>query len=158
MINTVEAFIEKIRKPINVIVNFLKGESNLPTEVSNETDSEGFTVTRYEGTDFEGHEYDGGKGGGGGGRGFAKGIWTVPYDMTARIHRGEQILTASQARQSDSANDYEYIAGMIGTEIRSAFDRLGVYLYGDKVGDMTSRRVDKNIRARSYAVQRAMGG
>ena len=89
----------------------------------------------------------------------AKGLWTVPYDNYPILaHRGEQLLTASQARQNGGDVDYGYVAEMIGSEIRSAFDRLGVYLYGDKVGDMTSRRVDKNIRAKNYAVQRAMGG
>ena len=157
VVSAVNEYIEKIKKPIDVIVNFLKGSDVSPgvsvgtssgigiphgqDPTTKETGSIPWAVSM---PSFMAH---------------AKGAWRIPYDnYPALLHRDEQVLTASQARQSDSANDYEYIAGMIGTEIRSAFDRLGVYLYGDKVGDMTSRRVDKNIRARSYAVQRAMGG
>lgn len=158
LVSAVEEFIKKIKKPIDVIVNFFKGKTiEEPTEISRHTDEEGNTYIEYEGG---GVGYESAEGGGGAGHSFAKGVWRVPYDMTARIHKDEQILTPSQARQNGNNGnaDYEYVAEMIGTEIRAAFDRLGVYLYGDKVGDMTSRRVDKNIRAKSYAVQRAMGG
>ena len=157
IVDAVNEYIEKIKKPINVAVNFLKGTDQTsgatigttggfgipykqdPTE--KETGSIPWAVSM---PSFMAH---------------AKGAWRIPYDnYPALLHRDEQVLTASQARQSGGDVDYEVIAGMIGTEIKSAFDRLGVYLYGDKVGDMTSRRVDKNIRAKSYAVQRAMGG
>lgn len=147
--DAVTSFINRIKQPINVLVNFLKGGTTSFDEEGNMTVDYG-----------DHHEYESADGGGGAGHSFAKGVWRVPYDMTARIHKDEQILTPSQARQNGNNGnaDYEVIAGMIGTEIKAAFDRLGVYLYGDKVGDMTSKRVNKNIRARSYAVQRAMGG
>lgn len=90
----------------------------------------------------------------------AKGNWSVPYDdYKALLHRGERVLTASQARHMNDENmGYEQVAQMIGDKINSAFDKLGVFMYGDRVGDMTSKRVGKNIRTKDYSKLRAMGG
>ena len=89
----------------------------------------------------------------------AKGLWTVPYDnFPALLHRGERVLSAAQARHSGTDVDYEIVGAMIADTINSALRDVGLYMYGDKVGDMTSKRVDKNIRASSYSKQRAMGG
>lgn len=89
----------------------------------------------------------------------AKGLWSVPYDnFPALLHRGEQVLTASQARQGTGGVDYGYIGQMIGESINSALRDVGLYMYGDEVGRMTSKQVGKNIRAQDYAKQRAKGG
>ena len=91
----------------------------------------------------------------------AKGLWSVPYDnYPALLHRDEQVLTASQARHRNSGGDvdYEYVAQMIGDKINTVFDKLGVFLDGKKAGDMTSRRVGKNIRTQNYTALRARGG
>ena len=90
----------------------------------------------------------------------AKGLWSVPYDnFPALLHRGEQVLTASQARQGTGGGvDYGYIGQMIGESINSALRDVGLYMYGDEVGRMTSKQVGKNIRAQDYAKQRAKGG
>ena len=147
----VDQYIEKISKAINVVVNFIKGSD----EVSRYTDEEGNTHIQYS-NGGEGYE---GSGGTGATNSFAKGVWRVPYDMTARVHKDEQILSPSQARQKDSDEvGYEQVAEMVGLEIRTAFERIGVYLDGRRTGDMTSRRVDKNIRTKNHAVTRAMGG
>ena len=89
----------------------------------------------------------------------AKGAWRIPYDnYPALLHRDEQVLTASQARQSENNDDYGYIAETIGMEIRGALNDLAFYLNGNKVGDAMTKKIDKNIRARTYSAQRAMGG
>lgn len=90
----------------------------------------------------------------------AKGLWSVPYDnFPALLHRGEQVLSASQARQGTGGGvDYGYIGQMIGESINSALRDVGLYMYGDEVGRMTSKQVGKNIRAQDYAKQRAKGG
>lgn len=90
----------------------------------------------------------------------AKGDWYVPYDnYPSLLHRGERVLTASQARHSDNGKvDYIRIGEMIGTAVDSAMSRMGVYLGADRVGDLTSQRVGKNIRVNSNARLRAMGG
>lgn len=147
IVNSVNSYINNIKRPIDVLVNFIKG---------------GTTTYDDEGgkhVDYGDHgEYESPNGGGGSWHSFAKGVWTVPYDMTARIHRGEQILTPSQARHKGGDVDYEYVAGMIGAEIRTAFDKLGVFLDGNRAGDMTSKRVGKNIRTQNYTALRARGG
>ena len=89
----------------------------------------------------------------------AKGLWSVPYDnYPALLHRNEKVLTASQARQGVGSEDYGDIAETIGMEIRNALNDLAFYLNGNKVGDAMTKKIDKNIRARTYSVQRAMGG
>lgn len=89
----------------------------------------------------------------------SKGLWTVPYDnYPALLHRNEKVLTASQARQGENNDDYGYIAETIGMEIRNALNDLAFYLNGNKVGDAMTKKIDKNIRARTYSAQRAMGG
>lgn len=95
--------------------------------------------------------------------GFAKGSWNVPYDMPAYLHSGEMVLTKSQARryrdgEGGSGVDYEYIGTLIGSSVKNAMSSIFVTLDGDKVGDFTTRRTDRNIRKRETAVLRGMGG
>lgn len=90
----------------------------------------------------------------------AKGLWTVPYDnFPAILHRGERVLTASQARHGAGGDvDYGYIGQMIGESIHSALRDVGLFMNGDEVGRMTTKQVGKNIRASDYSKKRAMGG
>lgn len=143
----VNSFINKIKQPIDVLVNFIKGGTVT-------YDDEGGKHVDY----GDHGEYESPDGGGGAWHSFAKGVWRVPYDMTARIHKDEKILSPSQARQSESNDDYGYIAETIGMEIRGALNDLAFYLNGNKVGDAMTKKIDKNIRARTYSAQRAMGG
>ena len=156
-------FIHKIPEAINVAVNFIKkvidqtggnlkvaGENTLGDDVT-AADAQHYVETGELPQNTWVNDSDGWS---------AKGDWSVPFDdFRAILHRGERVLTASQARHmNDDAVDYEYVAQMIGDKINSAFDKLGVFMYGDRVGDMTSKRVGKNIRARDYSTLRAMGG
>ena len=144
--NTLQSIFGLGDKNIDVNVNY--------HETGREVLPDGTIITEYENG---GRGVDHPDGSGGAGHSFAKGAWTVPYDMTARVHRGERIMTASQARQSDQI-DYTIVAQMIGESIDNAFDKLGVFLNGNKVGDMTSRRVGNNIRVKDYSECKAMGG
>ena len=95
--------------------------------------------------------------------GFAKGSWNVPYDMPAYLHSGEMVLTKSQARkyrdgEGGNGVDYEYIGTLIGSSVKNAMSSIFVTLDGDKVGDFTTRRTDRNIRKRETAVLRGLGG
>jgi hypothetical protein len=96
------------------------------------------------------------------GGGFAKGIWNVPYDMYAMIHRGETVLNASQARRYrdgyDGGVDYERIGAMIGASVEKAIRNVNVYLGADRVGALTSGYVDHDIKASDMAILRGMGG
>lgn len=91
----------------------------------------------------------------------AKGNWMVPYDnYPSLLHRGEMVLNKSQARQF---RDGEYGGGFSAGEamsaaVEKAMSRVFVMLNGDKVGDLTTKRINKNINASSYNKLRAMGG
>lgn len=92
----------------------------------------------------------------------AKGDWNVPYDMPVLAHRGETILNASQARRyregQGNGLDYAQMASIIGHEVRKAMERVSVNMSGEKVGDLTTKRVKNNINASSYSKLRAKGG
>lgn len=92
----------------------------------------------------------------------AKGLWNVPYDnYPALLHRGERVLTASQARRfrdGEGGIDYARIGAMIGASVERAIRNVNVYLGADRVGALTSDYVDQNIKASDYAILRGMGG
>ncbi|MBR4352713.1 MAG: hypothetical protein IKQ01_06545 [Bacteroidales bacterium] len=92
----------------------------------------------------------------------AKGNWSVPYDnFPALLHRDEMVLTKSQARRyrdGEGNTDYSAIGGMIGSSIRKAMGEVRVMMSGEKVGDLTTKRIKNNINANSYAKVRALGG
>ena len=91
----------------------------------------------------------------------AKGAWSVPYDgYPAILHRGERVLTASQARhgEGEGSADPFAVAAAVGGAVKKAMRDIGVYIDGNKAGDMTTKRVQGNINAESYAKKRAYGG
>ena len=94
----------------------------------------------------------------------AKGAWSVPFDdYPALLHRDEMVLTASQARhfRNDGGGkkiDYNEIGYQLGKEIRKLARELNILMDGEKVGDLTTGRVQKNINASSYSRTKGMGG
>ena len=90
----------------------------------------------------------------------AKGDFNVAHDMIAQLHQGEMVLTKSQARRYREGEDADYmvIGSMIGSAIENAMSRVYVMMSGEKVGDLTTRRVKKNMNANSYSKLRALGG
>ena len=93
----------------------------------------------------------------------AKGDWSVPYDnYPSLLHRGEMVLTKSQARKyregQGGGTDYAAIGAMISDSISKAFKKVNVLMSGEKVGDLTTKRVNRNVNANSYSRQRAYGG
>lgn len=94
--------------------------------------------------------YEDGSAGAGRAKSNAKGLWTVPYDdYLTRLHRGERVLSASQARhQSDGASAQE-IASAVKQAVTEAMSGLAMVLndktVGKVFGDSTSRRVHRNI-------------
>jgi hypothetical protein len=66
------------------------------------------------------------------------------------------VLNKSQARQ---LRDGEGSGGIdIGRAINEAFSKVYVMMSGEKVGDLTTKRVKNNINANSYSRIRAYGG
>lgn len=90
----------------------------------------------------------------------AKGDWNVPYDnYLSLLHRGEMVLTKSQARKfRDGESGGFDINAAINNAVTAAMSKVYVMLNGDKVGDLTTKRIKKNINASSYNKLRALGG
>ena len=76
----------------------------------------------------------------------AKGLWSVPYDdYTARLHRDEMVLTASQAREyRDGGGENAAIVGAI-QELRNDMANLRIFVgeraFGQTVVDYSGRRL-----------------
>lgn len=90
--------------------------------------------------------------------GNARGLNYVPYNgYKAELHRGEQVLTASQARQnregSSGSVDISTMAGAIVSAIRTGMDDATVnsYLDGKSVTGGVSRRTVNQLKARRFA-------
>ena len=97
-------------------------------------------------------------------RSEAKGNWRVPFDdYLVKLHRDEMVLTKSQARkyrgddENDNNNTIE-IGTAVASAVETAMSKVYVMLSGEKVGDLTTRRIKNNINASSYNKLRALGG
>lgn len=87
--------------------------------------------------------------------GHAKGLWTVPYDdYAASLHRGEMVLTASQARkykegsQMDLSGLEDRIIGAIKAGM--ADSTVNSYLDGKSITDAVSRQMAMQMASRRF--------
>lgn len=90
----------------------------------------------------------------------ATGLDYVPYDnFVANLHAGETVLnradaTAYRAGMTGGINP-ESISQAVAVAVREALDGVGVYMGADRVGDLVTQRVSRNIakgaRAMRYA-------
>lgn len=96
----------------------------------------------------------------GAGRSFATGLDYVPYDnFVAKLHAGETILNRADATAYRAGNvggiSAESIGQSVAVAVREALDGVGVYMGADRVGDLVTQRVSRNIakgaRAMRYA-------
>lgn len=80
----------------------------------------------------------------------ATGLDYVPYDnFVAKLHAGETVLnradaTAYRARMTGGINP-ESISQAVAVAVREALDGVGVYMGADRVGDLVTQRVSRNI-------------
>lgn len=90
----------------------------------------------------------------------AKGLNYVPYDnYPALLHRGEQVLTASQARRNSGISggsmsiDSAVIAAAVSDAIRTAMPGVSVnsYLSGKDITDSVDRDMARKLKARRFA-------
>lgn len=95
-----------------------------------------------------------------GGRSFATGLDYVPYDnFVAKLHAGETVLNRADATAYRAGNvggiSAESISQAVAVAVREALDGVGVYMGADRVGDLVTQRVSRNIakgaRAMRYA-------
>lgn len=96
----------------------------------------------------------------GAGRSFATGLDYVPYDnFVAKLHAGETVLNRADATAYRAGNvggiSVESISQAVAVAVREALDGVGVYMGADRVGDLVTQRVSRNIakgaRAMRYA-------
>ena len=87
----------------------------------------------------------------------AKGMWSVPYDdYVSKLHRGEMVLSASQARDykdnSSGGIDISGIKDAIVAAIKDAMEGITVdsYLDGALVTESVSRRLATQLADRRY--------
>ena len=91
--------------------------------------------------------------------GHATGMDYVPYNgYRAELHRGEAVLTKREAENYRRARGSADIYQAVDNAVESAMSKVFVMMNGEKVGDLTTKRVRKNINASSYNKLRAMGG
>lgn len=99
-------------------------------------------------------------GGSSSGGSFAKGLWDVPYDdFAANLHRGEMVLTASQARRYRSGGgngdiDYDVLAEKLAGAVMLGMNDVTVrsYISGRDVTDDVSRNQIRQLKARRFAL------
>jgi len=89
----------------------------------------------------------------------AVGIDYVPYSgFKTELHRGEAVITAEEnarRRNGASADDF---AEVMEAALVTAMNKVNVYMSGEKVGDLTTKRIQQNINGASYSRLRSMGG
>lgn len=86
----------------------------------------------------------------GAGRSFATGLDYVPYDnFVAKLHAGETVLNRADATAYRAGNvggiSAESISQAVAVAVREALDGVGVYMGADRVGDLVTQRVSRNI-------------
>lgn len=90
----------------------------------------------------------------------ATGLDYVPYnDFPAILHAGEAVLNRADATAYRAGNvggiSVESISQAVAVAVREALDGVGVYMGADRVGDLVTQRVSRNIakgaRAMRYA-------
>ena len=84
----------------------------------------------------------------------------MPYDnFVAKLHAGETVLNRADATAYRAGNvggiSAESISQAVAVAVREALDGVGVYMGADRVGDLVTQRVSRNIakgaRAMRYA-------
>lgn len=95
--------------------------------------------------------------------GFARGLPYVPYDnYIARLHRGEQVLTAREASEYRTGGTGGSTSGLynaIAAAVREGVSNIGVNMDGKKVGVLVADSVSRaqaqktanDLRARGYS-------
>ena len=100
--------------------------------------------------------FDDTTGGPGGLRGYATGLPNVPYNnFVARLHEGERVLTKSEnaaysSRARNTGGESSNLAEAIAAAVVSAMNGMQVSMDGQRVGDIVTDRVSRNIAQAAY--------
>lgn len=100
--------------------------------------------------------FDDTTGGPGGLRGYATGLPNVPYNnFVARLHEGERVLTKAEnaaysSRARGTGRESTNLAEAIAAAVVSAMSGMQVSMDGQRVGDIVTDRVSRNIAQAAY--------
>lgn len=100
--------------------------------------------------------FDDTTGGPGGLRGYATGLPNVPYNnFVARLHEGERVLTKAEnaaysSRARGTGGESTNMAEAIAAAVVSAMSGMQVSMDGQRVGDIVTDRVSRNIAQAAY--------
>lgn len=100
--------------------------------------------------------FDDTTGGPGGLRGYATGLPNVPYNnFVARLHEGERVLTKAEnaaysSRARNAGGESTNLAEAIAAAVVSAMNGMQVSMDGQRVGDIVTDRVSRNIAQAAY--------
>lgn len=100
--------------------------------------------------------FDDTTGGPGGLRGYATGLPNVPYNnFVARLHEGERVLTKAEnaaysSRARNAGGESTNLAEAIAAAVVSAVSGMQVSMDGQRVGDIVTDRVSRNIAQAAY--------
>lgn len=100
--------------------------------------------------------FDDTSGGPGGLRGYATGLPNVPYNnFIARLHEGERVLTKAEnaaysSRARNAGGESSNLAEAIAAAVVSAMSGMQVSMDGQRVGDIVTDRVSRNIAQAAY--------
>lgn len=100
--------------------------------------------------------FDDTTGGPGGLRGYATGLPSVPYNnFVARLHEGERVLTKAEnaaysSRARGTGGESTNMAEAIAAAVVSAMSGMQVSMDGQRVGDIVTDRVSRNIAQAAY--------
>lgn len=88
----------------------------------------------------------------------AVGMDYVPYDgFRAILHKGEAIITR-QDNERRGGYDPGIMESALEAAIERSMSRMNISMNGEKVADLTTDRVNRNISGSDHSRKRAMGG
>lgn len=88
----------------------------------------------------------------------AVGMDYVPYDgFRAILHKGEAIITR-QDNERRGGYDPGFMESALEAAIERSMSRMNISMNGEKVADLTTDRVNRNISGSDHSRKRAMGG
>lgn len=143
-----EAKIRELEESTIMLKSEMDNASNALAKLASAAGSSGYTPYGEWANNYYSNRY-----------GHAKGLWSVPYDdYAANLHRGEMVLTASQARdyresKSNGNVDLTGLEDRIERAIRNgmANAKVNSYLNGQDITDDVSRNTVRELKARRFS-------